>query len=149
MHGGGTAYKNMAIQNLTKRSVWSAIKGGADQETQTREYHVGTADVCHPLRLVISIGLFGPVFRSSWTIRASNHGRGFLFYKSSRLALWPTQPPIQQLLAFFPEPQRSRDDVDRSPPSSLQVKNEWSFTSIHPYVFMTWKAITWPVFFTK
>jgi hypothetical protein len=30
MHGGGTAYKNMAIQNLTKTSVWAAIKGGAD-----------------------------------------------------------------------------------------------------------------------
>jgi hypothetical protein len=28
--------------------------------------------------------------------------------------------------------------TDHSPPSSAEVKNVWSYTSIHPYVFMVW-----------
>jgi hypothetical protein len=29
-------------------------------------------------------------------------------------------------------------ESDHSPPSSAQVKNEWSYTSTHQYVFMAW-----------
>jgi hypothetical protein len=29
-------------------------------------------------------------------------------------------------------------EADQSPPSSAEVKNAWSYTSIHQYVFMGW-----------
>jgi hypothetical protein len=63
----------------------------------------------------------------------------FLFTTASRTALEPTQPPIQQVLGDpslgVKWPGR---EVDHSPPSSAEVKNEWSCTSTPPYAFMAW-----------
>jgi hypothetical protein len=33
---------------------------------------------------------------------------------------------------------RPKREADNSPPSSAEVKNAWSYTSIPPYVFMAW-----------
>jgi len=46
----------------------------------------------------------------------------------SRQALWPTQPPIQ----WVPEVKRPGHEADYSPPSSAEVSNAWSYTSIPP-----------------
>ena len=44
-----------------------------------------------------------------------------------------THPPIQQVPGLFPGvgglAKRSCHDVDLSPPSSAEVKNEWGYTS--------------------
>jgi len=53
----------------------------------------------------------------------------FIFSKTSILALWPTQTSLQGVLWFFPGVKASGREVDRSPPSSAEVRNEWSFTS--------------------
>jgi hypothetical protein len=37
----------------------------------------------------------------------------------------------------FPEVKRQRPEADHSPPPSAEI-NEWSYTSIPPYVFMAW-----------
>jgi hypothetical protein len=37
-------------------------------------------------------------------------------------------------------------DGSRSPPSSTEVKNEWSYTSVPPYAFMAW-TVTLPCTF--
>jgi hypothetical protein len=50
--------------------------------------------------------------------------RDFFLSRSSRLALGPTQPPIQWVLAFFYSIKWPRLEVDHSPPSSAEVKNE-------------------------
>jgi hypothetical protein len=52
-----------------------------------------------------------------------------LFDSASRLALEPTQPPIQWI------PGR---EADHSPPSSAGVKNARSYISSHAYVFIVW-----------
>jgi hypothetical protein len=58
---------------------------------------------------------------------------------ASRPVLGPTQPPIQCVSwDLSPGIKRSGREADHSPPSSVEVKNAWSCTSTHPYVFMAW-----------
>jgi hypothetical protein len=51
----------------------------------------------------------------------------------------PNQPPIQWVLgALSLGVKRPGREADHSPPSSAEVKNVWSYTSIPEYVFMAW-----------
>jgi hypothetical protein len=53
----------------------------------------------------------------------------FLFTTASRMALGPTQPPIQWVPgALSLEVKRPGREADHSPPSSTEVKNAWSCT---------------------
>jgi hypothetical protein len=57
----------------------------------------------------------------------------FLFTTASRPALEPTQPPIQWVPgAFSLGLKRPGREDDHSPPSSAEVKNEWSYTGTPP-----------------
>jgi hypothetical protein len=48
--------------------------------------------------------------------------KNFLFSTSSRLALGPTQPPIQWVqVGFFPRVKRPGREADHSPPTSAEV----------------------------
>jgi hypothetical protein len=54
---------------------------------------------------------------------------------ASRAALGPTQSPIQWLMgALSLGIKRLGREVDHSPPSSAEIKNEWSYTYTSPYV---------------
>jgi len=49
-----------------------------------------------------------------------------------------TQPRIKWIPRTLPpRVRRSGHEVDHSPPSSAEVKNEWSYTSTAAYVFVT------------
>ena len=50
--------------------------------------------------------------------------------------MWPTQPPVQWLMAFFLEINRPTREVDQSVPSSAEVKNKWRCTSTPPISFL-------------
>jgi len=54
----------------------------------------------------------------------------FLFCKTSRPALEPTQPLLDGCCVSFLKVQLPGSVVDHSPPSSNKVKNEWSYTSV-------------------
>jgi hypothetical protein len=63
----------------------------------------------------------------------------FIFTTASRMALGPTQPPVQWVLgALSLGVKRPGREADHSLPSSAEVKNAWSYTSTPPYVFMAW-----------
>jgi len=63
----------------------------------------------------------------------------FLFATASRPVLGPIQPPIQwSLRAISPEVRQPGREADNSPPFCAEVKNEWSYTSTPPSVFMVW-----------
>jgi hypothetical protein len=68
------------------------------------------------------------------------HGQGiFLFATAFGPTLGPTQPSIQQIQEVpSPGVKRLGREADHSLPSSIEVKNARSYTSIPPYVFMTW-----------
>jgi hypothetical protein len=70
----------------------------------------------------------------------SRRGLGiFLFTTVSRTALGATQPPIQWVpRALSLGVKRLGREADHSPPSSAEVKNEWSYTSTPRYIFMAW-----------
>jgi hypothetical protein len=63
--------------------------------------------------------------------------RNFLFSSSSRPALGPIHLPIQwvpgALSLVVKRPERK---ADHSPPTSVEVKKTWIYTSTPPYVFM-------------
>jgi hypothetical protein len=60
-------------------------------------------------------------------------GQGiFLFTTTSRMALGPNQPSIQQVLGAL----SLGHQADHSPPSSAKVKNVWSYTSTPPTSIM-------------
>jgi hypothetical protein len=55
----------------------------------------------------------------------------FFFFLPSLPGLGPIQPPIQWVPgALSPWVKRSVREADHSPPSSAEVKNAWSYTSI-------------------
>jgi hypothetical protein len=63
----------------------------------------------------------------------------FPFATASRLALVPSHPPIQWVPGTFSLGIRwPGRDANHSPPVNAEVKNEWSYTSSLPYVFMPW-----------
>jgi len=67
-----------------------------------------------------------------WMIQGLNPSRceNYLFLKISRLALEPTQPSAQWVLAVLsPGVKQVGREADHPPSSSAEVKNEWSCTS--------------------
>jgi hypothetical protein len=57
----------------------------------------------------------------------------FLFNTVSRPALGPTQPTIQWVPGILSlGVKRPGREADHSPPSSAEIKNEWSYTSTPP-----------------
>jgi hypothetical protein len=59
----------------------------------------------------------------------------FIFIRTSRSALWPTQPPIQHVPGFVPGDKAAGAWSNHSP-SRYCVKNEWSCTSTPIYLFL-------------
>jgi len=75
-----------------------------------------------------------------WTVWGSNPRRkkNFLFSRTSRPVLGPTQPPVQCVWGSFSGVKRPTRKVNHAPPSSVKVKNEWSYTFNPPIAVMTW-----------
>jgi hypothetical protein len=73
------------------------------------------------------------------TGRSSSPGRvkNFLFFTPSRLALGPTQPPIQWVPGVLsPGVKRPGRGTGHSPPTSAKVNKMWIYISTSPYAFM-------------
>jgi hypothetical protein len=65
----------------------------------------------------------------------------FLFTTESRPALRPTQPAIQWVrVALTLGLKRPGGEADHSPPSSAEVKNVYTYTSIPQYAFVAWRS---------
>jgi hypothetical protein len=66
----------------------------------------------------------------------------------SRTALGPTQPPLQCVMGALSLRMRQLGcEADHSPPSSAEVKNDWSYTYTLPYVLMVCTGTTLPLFY--
>jgi hypothetical protein len=60
-----------------------------------------------------------------------------IFSTSSRLALGPTQPPLQWVPgAFSPGVKRPGHEADHSAPTNVEGKKMWIHTATPPYAFM-------------
>jgi hypothetical protein len=67
----------------------------------------------------------------------SGGGKNFYFSMSSIPLLGPTQPPIQWVVGTLSlGVKRQGREADHSPPSSIEVKKMWIYTSTPPYAFM-------------
>jgi hypothetical protein len=72
----------------------------------------------------------------------SSQQENFLLAARSRLALGPTQPLIQWVPgALSPGIKWIQHETDHSPPANAEVKNEWSYSSSQPHIFMVWCLI--------
>ena len=65
----------------------------------------------------------------------------FLFSKPSRLTIGPIKPAFQWVLPVAPSLalKQPGHENDHSPPSSIKVKNEWSYTHLPLYVIKVHK----------
>jgi hypothetical protein len=59
--------------------------------------------------------------------------RNSFFSMSSRLVLWPNQPPNQ----WVPGVKQPGCEADHSSPTSAKVNQKWIYTSTPPYTFMS------------
>jgi hypothetical protein len=73
----------------------------------------------------------------------SRRGLGIcLFTTTSRTALRPTQPPIQWVPGVLSlGVKRPGREAKHWPPSSAEVKNEWSYTSTIRYTSIAWCSV--------
>jgi hypothetical protein len=63
--------------------------------------------------------------------------QNYVFGNAYKLALGPIQPHIQWVPeTLSPGENRPGREAERSPPSTAEVKNAWSYTSTHPYTFI-------------
>jgi len=70
-----------------------------------------------------------------WEIWGLNPGKGKKFFSSPKCPDWLWGPTIllyRGYWGFFKEVKQPGCEVDHSPPSSAEVKNEWSCTSNPP-----------------
>jgi hypothetical protein len=79
--------------------------------------------VSYTLRRDCSVGTATDYSLDGW-FRFRQGQQYFLFSKTSRLALGPTQPPIQWVPGvIYPRVKQQRREAGHSPPSSTEVKN--------------------------
>jgi hypothetical protein len=73
--------------------------------------------------------------------------KGFFFFiRTCRPALESSQPPIQWVLvALSLGIKRLRHEADHLPLSSIEVKNEWSYTFTPPCSIIVCTGIIWPL----
>ena len=71
-----------------------------------------------------------------WTVRGSTPGRDKRLCfspETSKMVLAPIQPLIRQVpVLHSPEVKQTGRKADHSTPSTSEVKNEWTYTSIPP-----------------
>jgi len=72
--------------------------------------------------------------RAGWAgVRLPTTVKTFLLSETSRPHLGPTQPPIECVPGFLsPGVKRSGREAVHSPPSSDEVNNTWTYTSMPP-----------------
>jgi hypothetical protein len=90
--------------------------------------------------LVTQCSVYGGSSAGAYTYR-----RSFSSPKTSTWALGPTHPPLQGVKGVFGG-KAAVTGVDHSRPPSVDVKNEWSFTSTPPYTFTTCLGTTLPFY---
>jgi len=79
-----------------------------------------------------------------WTmeVRLPKESGIILFTTASRPSTGPTQSHIQWAPgALFPGVEQLEREADHSPPSTVEVKHAWSYTSTPLYVLMVWCLI--------
>jgi hypothetical protein len=64
-----------------------------------------------------------------WTVRDLNPGRRKEISLFSKTLI---QPPGKWVPSVFSEVKRQGYVVDQTPPTNTEVKNKWSYTSLHP-----------------
>jgi hypothetical protein len=67
----------------------------------------------------------------------STEPRGFSFFQNIQFSSTAYHMFIK-CHALFPGVEGPEHEGEGLPPSNAEVKNEWSFTSTHPYAFMLW-----------
>ena len=122
MHFVGVSVVSWHLYSLLVRPKnYDEIKNNESNKVigqRDRQAHWGGRNVLESYRSGYSEQTTG------WTIGGSNPGWSNRFVSSS-----PPSPLFYEYRGFIPEVSRPGRDVDHSPPSSAEAKNEWSYTS--------------------
>jgi len=82
-----------------------------------------------------------PTLRAGWSgVRISAVARGFSLPQNVQTGCWTHQASYSVCTGLFP----GGRDVDHTPPSNAEVRNEWSYTSAPLYAFLEWTGTAFP-----
>jgi hypothetical protein len=85
-------------------------------------------------------GLVG--FDTVRTRRFGQEARNIILFETSRPVLGPSHPLLLNWYRrYFVGVKWPEHEVNHSPASSVEVKNEWSYTSASPHAFMLWAEV--------
>ena len=79
-----------------------------------------------------------------WTVWSFHFRQTQDLYLFSKMLpfLGPTQPHIQWFPKLFPRVKRPGNEIDHSPPSSVEIKTDWRYTLILLHAFVKWAGKT-------
>jgi hypothetical protein len=105
--------------------------------------------ICHILTWTRSnvIGILTWLRDGRWRVRIFVRAKICVFSKTSWRAVGPKQHYVQKGPEFFPGVRQPGSGFDHLSPFSAEVKNEWSYTSTSPHIYIfiyTFMARTGP-----
>jgi hypothetical protein len=153
---GKTIYTKRNSGSLCRLLHWwlnlrsDLLVGGGDGQSCWRKATPSTAkrkllQIFITCKLEISVEVLFWIFLPHWLWSGWQRGRSsslvksknFLLSTSSSRIREPTHPPIQWARrALFLGVKRSGRKADHSPPTNVEIKNTWVYTSNPPYVFI-------------
>jgi hypothetical protein len=145
---GGWVSPRAVLDTVVERNILSPRRESNPRTVTENKQRIVGREKWSPIRIYIYMDVwiaqrYSAGLRAGWSgVRDPAGAVNFSLHNRVQTGSGPTQSPIQwaamTLSSMMKRPGR---EANHSPPSSVIVKNTWSYTSTLPYVFMLWRFV--------